>query len=1105
LKRRGEIGRTGLLCLLLYVAVAVSSALVSSASAATTHSFDAGLSLTGGTGVSPEDPIADPGPNHPPRPFVLPCGVAVDSNGYSYVASSSPSGGRIDIFDPDGVFLIEIANADHPCDLAVDALGNLYVVQDRAEAAGVVRYSPDSYPPSSSTDYGSPVPIYSGLVESIAVNRDTGHLYASLFERVIEISNVAEGNTVVRDDIGEGIFYYVKGLAVDASTERLFVGAVCGGCDPLGTHASRIYIFDSSGDLVESILGSDLPGGGFNSPVGNLFPAIDEATGELFVNDTFGSPKRVYRFIPANGSYEYVADPELESHAYADPSVIAVANASSNPLQGAVYVTSSFGSKADPSHHLYVFVPSNIAAPSVGSTTVSAVGRTEAVVGALVNANGAPTTYQVEYVTDQAFDEKGFAEPEVRTGGNLAGNQPQSVSVALTGLTPGTTYHVRISASNACHAGSSEPCSTFGPVPVFATYPIAPLGGPCPNAEFKVGPSADLPDCRAYELVTPSDTNGREPTVALLSGFETELATSDGGRLLFMTLGGALPGLAGNGVSDGYEAIRSSTGWTTMSAAPTGAQSQSPAAGGASPDHSHWFWDTGSENDNGSLVIGDQTTSYVRDQAGDFSLVGVGPAGTDPAADGRWIAPAGAHIIFTSDKPLTSEASPEGVVGLYDRTLDGETRLLSVLPSGQAPKAGSSVIYQGTAASGEAVVFKVTEEGVTTLYEHRARATVPVAEGATTFAGLSEDGSRLTYLKNGNIFSFNAATEISHPVGAGGESVPVNVSADGSHVYFVSHKNLASGAKSGKENFYVWDSSTETISLIGILDPTDVSGVQQTQGTTYGLGQWTEGIGPQQGPLVGPANDPSRTTPAGGTIVFESRANLTGYDSAGAVEVYRYESGGAPSLICLSCSPTRASATSDAHLQVLHASDPLAPTNAETPINNLTDDGSRVFFQTGDALVPADVDGADDVYEWMTAGTGGCGRQQGCVALISAGRSDNPDYLYAATPSGNDVFFSSLDQLLPSDQGGTRSIYDARVNGGFRETAPSACSGESCKVEPIISPAAPPRATQDGSGTTKVKKRCRRGQRKVKRHGKVRCVRKHHRKHHKHAKQGGHR
>ena len=52
-------------------------------------------------------------------------------------------------------------------------------------------------------------------------------------------------------------------------------------------------------------------------------------------------------------------------------------------------------------------------------------------------------------------------------------------------------------------------------------------------------------------------------------------------------------------------------------------------------------------------------------------------------------------------------------------------------------------------------------------------------------------------------------------------------------------------------------------------------------------------------------------------------------------------------------------ASADAQLQDLEV---LGPTSY---LHNLSEDGRRVFFETEEALVAADSDGINDIYEWQ--------------------------------------------------------------------------------------------------------------------------------------------
>jgi hypothetical protein len=360
-------------------------------------------------------------------------------------------------------------------------------------------------------------------------------------------------------------------------------------------------------------------------------------------------------------------------------------------------------------------------------------------------------------------------------------------------------------------------------------------------------------------------------------------------------------------------------------------------------------------------------------------------------------------------------------------------------------------------------------------------------------AGVSRDGDTVFYLQSGNIVAVDTATEARSLVANSGDAAPVNISDDGSHVYFISDSALTGTeendqgqkAQAGENNLYIWDKPSEAVHFIAIVDPQDIAG-------KVSLTNWTsDAVSPNQNSLHGRVNNPSRTTPDGSVLLFESRANVTDYDSDGHIEIYRYDAGSG-SLDCVSCPPTGVPATADAALQRLiegggeEQEDAFVPTTSLVHIQNVTDDGEKVFFQTRDALVPGDVNGVWDVYEWKV------GQQP---YLISSGHGGLPSFLYGMTPSGNDVFFTSAERLVPQDLSTVISIYDAREGGGFPVSASvPACQGENCQGTPSSPPQLPGAgsATFQGPGneTRKRKPRCSKNQRRVKRRGKVRCVRK---------------
>jgi hypothetical protein len=759
--------------------------------------------------------------------------------------------------------------------------------------------------------------------------------------------------------------------------------------------------------------------------------------------------------------------------------------------------------------------------PHVEAQPAQPIGYTELTVRGKVDPAGLSTHYRCQYGnTPGEYDHVASPPPLAPSAGE------SEVECVLTDLAEGTAYHVRIVAENEAGvaAGADQEVVTLA----------RRAAEPCPNAEYRTGLSAKLPDCRAYELVTPAETNGLSPRATDASdptrGFDhwpTSPHGAGGEQSLTYITSGTLPGFEGNGAVDGYRAARGTgehplDGWQSSLFGPTYAQAQPglgkipPLVQGISSDQSYSIWRIDPVDSSAELNAG----SYLHTPGG-FETLGRGDLGEDLDAIGRYLSPNGAHVIFSSSEHLEPTAPPSGLVALYDRAAGAAHAEVISLDSKDSPFSADAT-FMGTNEAGTAVVFGVGGA----LYERRGGSTVEVAAAPATFAGISEDGRRVFYVASANgetagaLFVCDvgegpcAGSGAHSPTQIAAAGIFANVSADGSHAFFSSEEALtgveenenAEAAELGARNLYAWDGASTR--FVARLAPSDFAQAAFGGISAMNMKAWTRAVG-RPGPETGRAFAPTRSTPSGEVFAFQSHARLTAYANDGVGEIYLYDSS-APAgerLTCPSCDPSGASPGADALFQDIGGN---TATVAHIVVPNLTEDGKALFFTSRDRLLPEDANSAADIYEWRARGArwGGapeavaCDRAGGCLALISSGQGERDSYLYGMSADGRDVFFRTLEKLLGADVAGSASIYDAREGGGVPEAVEAApCQGDACQGQGAEAPSLPvPLSASNGQKAPQPAAPCRKGRHRHKGH----CVKKRHQSRHRHHRRTSH-
>jgi subtilase family serine protease len=139
------------------------------------------------------------------------------------------------------------------------------------------------------------------------------------------------------------------------------------------------------------------------------------------------------------------------------------------------------------------------ARPTVATRSATSVLDTTATLNGSVDPNGSATTYRFEYGTTIAYG----SQSPVSDGSAGSGSSASPVSTGLSGLTPGTTYHYRLVATNTAGTtnGADQSFTTVAKPP--ATIDISLVTSGLPAGSPSTGSVATATSLLAPTLVVP--------------------------------------------------------------------------------------------------------------------------------------------------------------------------------------------------------------------------------------------------------------------------------------------------------------------------------------------------------------------------------------------------------------------------------------------------------------------------------------------------------------------------------------------------------------------------------------------------------------------------
>jgi hypothetical protein len=638
----------------------------------------------------------------------------------------------------------------------------------------------------------------------------------------------------------------------------------------------------------------------------------------------------------------------------------------------------------------------------------------------------------------------------------------------------------------------------------------------CPNEQLRIeNHSTTLPDCRAYEQVTPTYKQG----IGMGSvGARVQSLSNDGNSAAFTDMG-SFAGSLQNTISNAYLARRTANGWTTESTAPPAAELEGSGINDSSADLNDQLLvlrrpSEPADANNFYLRKADGTVTEIGPQAPEADLTNPPSyVGTSPPTYTEYLGASEdlSHLLFYMyplSVPFPGDDTEGRSLFEYVGTGNHVPQLVPLTNTGgQLDLCGIGFRDPGIplmSRDGRTIAFEAAE------CEGRSQTVYARVGGATT---IELSGSQCTRTSADPGGACNA------PSSAGIEGA----SANGSVTYFTTSQQLVNSDIDQGQDLYACILPAGSIAPQGSVNPCPALEPVSVTGTSAGAN--VQGV-------VDISEDGSRVAFVANRVLTGTSTNAAGEQAVeGAENLYMFDrdgSGERTKFIGDLCSGSGMSGS------VVDAHCPNAPSASDgTPNAQMAPaDGRYMIFSTYARLDSGDTDEAQDVYRY-DAETGSLARisiggdgygdngnatdanaafpltfaggfsgepnyatsyadfhkataisengervfftttealvpqdsngqsdvyewESGHVSLISDGVAPAGSELLFATPSGDDVVLTTADQLTWQDGDTTQDAYDARVDGGFPAPAtPASCSGEACQGSPPTEGAPP--------------------------------------------------